>query len=156
MPEPLGFFITWTTYGTWLPGDERGWIWHGKGLQLPNQARREFAQELMTEAPFVLDDVQRGLVEETVGKHCQIREWELHVVNCRTNHVHVVVSANRDPDDVRDQLKAWGTRKLKAWDQERTGRLSHRENWWTEKGSCRFLGDEQSLAAAIVYVRDFQ
>ena len=23
--EPLAYFLTWTTYGTWLPGDERGW-----------------------------------------------------------------------------------------------------------------------------------
>ena len=22
--EPMAYFITWTTYGTWLPGDERG------------------------------------------------------------------------------------------------------------------------------------
>ena len=22
--EPIAYFITWTTYGTWLPGDERG------------------------------------------------------------------------------------------------------------------------------------
>ena len=23
-PEPLAYLLTWTTYGTWLPGDERG------------------------------------------------------------------------------------------------------------------------------------
>jgi hypothetical protein len=23
--EPLAYFPTWTTYGTWLPGDDRGW-----------------------------------------------------------------------------------------------------------------------------------
>jgi hypothetical protein len=22
--DPLAYFLTWTTYGTWLPGDERG------------------------------------------------------------------------------------------------------------------------------------
>jgi hypothetical protein len=26
MPEALAYFLTWTTYGTWLPGDERGWV----------------------------------------------------------------------------------------------------------------------------------
>jgi hypothetical protein len=30
----------------------------------------------------------------------------LHAVSCRSNHVHVVVTADRHPDDVRDQLKA--------------------------------------------------
>jgi hypothetical protein len=22
---PMAFFLTWTTYGSWLPGDDRGW-----------------------------------------------------------------------------------------------------------------------------------
>jgi hypothetical protein len=26
MADPLAYFLTWTTYGTWLPGDERGWV----------------------------------------------------------------------------------------------------------------------------------
>ena len=26
MDEPLAYFLTWTTYGTWLPGDGRGWV----------------------------------------------------------------------------------------------------------------------------------
>ncbi len=26
MRDPIAFFITWPTYGTWLPGDERGWV----------------------------------------------------------------------------------------------------------------------------------
>ena len=30
MQPPLAYFLTWTTYGTWLPGDERGWIEAGK------------------------------------------------------------------------------------------------------------------------------
>jgi hypothetical protein len=31
-----------------------------------------------------------------------------------------------------------------------------RENWWTERGSQRFLNDKESLEAAILYVRDGQ
>ena len=26
MPEPLAVFMTWTTYGTWLPGDPGGYV----------------------------------------------------------------------------------------------------------------------------------
>ena len=26
MEDPIGFFLTWVTYGTWLPGDSRGWV----------------------------------------------------------------------------------------------------------------------------------
>jgi hypothetical protein len=31
-----------------------------------------------------------------------------------------------------------------------------RENWWTERGSQRFINDSESLEAAILYVRDAQ
>ena len=36
MPEPLAYFLTWATYGTWLPGDERGWIEYRHGWKLPD------------------------------------------------------------------------------------------------------------------------
>jgi hypothetical protein len=35
LPEPLAYFLTWPTYGTWLPGDERGWVQYRHGLQPP-------------------------------------------------------------------------------------------------------------------------
>ena len=36
--EPLAYFLTWTTYGTWLPGDERGWNRKGAPEILPPNA----------------------------------------------------------------------------------------------------------------------
>ena len=26
MDDPIGYFLTWSTYGTWLPGDATGWV----------------------------------------------------------------------------------------------------------------------------------
>lgn len=34
--RPLGLFITWTVYGTFLPGDSRGLRQPNKGIQLHN------------------------------------------------------------------------------------------------------------------------
>jgi hypothetical protein len=31
-----------------------------------------------------------------------------------------------------------------------------RQNWWAERGSRRYINDEESLEAAILYVRDGQ
>ena len=69
MPDPLAFFLTWTTYGSWLPGDERGWILKGRGIQTPDPVRRNHAESLLTEPPCSLDDEQRGLVEATIARH---------------------------------------------------------------------------------------
>jgi REP element-mobilizing transposase RayT len=171
MPEQLAYFLTWPTYGSWLPGDERGWVLYRQGFQ-PADATREFEAAIwMTEDACVLDVEQRKVVEATVREHCRIRGWELHAVNCRSTHIHVVVTADRHPDDVRDQLKAWCTRRLKelaarghtnptrkrgVGTRPSRERSSIRERWWAERGSKRFLNDEASLEAAILYVTECQ
>jgi hypothetical protein len=84
MPEPLAYFLTWPTYGTWLPGDERGWVLRGEGYQVPDPIQKFEAQARMTEDACVLDEEQRRLVEKTIIDHCRIRGWQLHAVNCRS------------------------------------------------------------------------
>ena len=158
MPDPLAYFLTWSTYGTWLPGDERGWVEYRRGWRLPDPIRKLEAEARMTEDACVLDAEQRRLVEKTIADHCRIRGWELHAVNCRSNHLHIVVSADRHPDEVRKQFKAWCTRRLKELQRKRSRETVRavRENWWAERGSRRYINDEESLEAAILYVRDAQ
>ena len=111
--EPIAYFITWTSYGTWLPGDERGW-WHKCEWHPANELFRQMAASEMKESPFTLSRDDRDIVEQTIAKHCDIRGWTLHTARARTNHVHVVVTApGYKPERVRDQFKAWCTRKLK-------------------------------------------
>jgi len=33
MPKTLGYMLTWTTYGSWLQGDERGYVKDGQTLR---------------------------------------------------------------------------------------------------------------------------
>ncbi len=49
------------------------------------------------------------------------------------------------------QFKAWGTRALRD-----SSDLAGDESPWTRHGSTRYLWDEQSVEAAIEYVRDWQ
>lgn len=151
----LAVFSTWTTYGTWLPGDPRGWYQRGRGLQEPDTMRRLDAVLLMTESAITLDPEQRRIVEQTVADHCTIRTWQLHAVNCRSNHVHVVVTAPGRPVELpREQFMAWCTRRLKERERSRARRV--RENWWTERGWDEYIDDEDALADVIAYVRDGQ
>ncbi|MCI0739413.1 MAG: transposase [Gemmataceae bacterium] len=158
MQEPLAYFLTWTTYGTWLPGDERGWVAKPGDIRAPDAERRQAARRQLTEPPLTLDLEQRRIVEGTIADHCRIRGWQLHAVNARTQHVHVVVTApGRDPEVVMDQFKAWCTRKLK--ERERSLRSvgeAIRQNWWTQRGSKRWLNDTKSLEEMIQYVIEEQ
>lgn len=155
--DPLAYFITWTCYGTWLPGDERGWTKWQKGQIVPQPLLADWCVEQMTEEAIVLTEPQRAIVGDTIASHCKIRGWHLHAMNCRSNHCHVVVTASsHDGEQVRDQLKAWCTRKLKEAKGREPSGTSPRENWWTRKGSVRYLFDEDSLEAAIRYTLEAQ
>jgi REP element-mobilizing transposase RayT len=104
-----------------------------------------------------LDAEQRREVEGQVRETCRYRGWTLHAVNCRSNHIHIVVSAPIHPKKVRSQIKAWCTRRLKNLERLRNPTLDViRENWWVERGSQRWINDDLSLEAAAVYVKDGQ
>jgi REP element-mobilizing transposase RayT len=149
--DPIGYFLTWGTYGTWLPGDARGWFERSGGSQTPDPIRELEAKARMIEDACILTQEQRRAVEVQIAGTCTHRGWTLHAVNCRSNHVHVVVTADvRDPKKIRIDLKAWTARVL----MEKFDR--GRKNWWEERGSIRYLNKEDDLEAAIVYVRDLQ
>ncbi len=155
----LAYHITWTTYGTWLPGDARGWVksrvW---GIQAPDPEREQQARDHMAEPAVVLTPDQRTLVEQTVRDHCRLRGWMLHAVNARTNHVHVVVTANREPDEVMGQFKAWCSRNLsdQAGLVAAVARKAGRRRWFTEGGDKERIEDKQYLENAIQYVLERQ
>jgi hypothetical protein len=148
--DPIGYLVTWVTYGTWLPGDARGWVLYRSGWRDPDPIREVEAQALMSEDACRLTQDQRRAVEEQIAETCSRRGWTLHAVNCRSNHVHAVVTADVDnPKKIRVDLKAWTTRAL-------TERFGGRKNWWAERGSIRYLNKDDELEAALVYVRDGQ
>jgi len=129
-----------------------------RGVQRPDPVREARAKSQMIEEECRLDGDQRAVVESTVEDHCRIRCWTLHAVSCRSNHVHVVVSGDKHPNDVRDEFKSWCTRRLKALDVERATNDAPtvRERWWSERGSCRYINRIDDLEAAILYVKEAQ
>jgi REP element-mobilizing transposase RayT len=157
----IAFFSTWTTYGARLPGDDRGWFQKGRGWQEPDRMLAFEATLRMTDEAITLNLNQRRLVEAVVSEHCAIRGWVLHAVNCRSNHVHVVVTAYAQPIELpREQFKAWSTRRLK--DLEMTRRMATqpsvlvRNKWWTDRGWDEYIDDEDELAAVKLYVLEGQ
>jgi REP element-mobilizing transposase RayT len=154
--DPLAYFLTWTTYGTWLPGDERGWVEKPGQFREADPLAQRIGRHRMTEEALLLDDEQRAIVETTIRRHCEIRHWYLHAVSCRTNHVHVVVTARVDPEIIMDQFKASCTRRLKEHAAKARDSAPPRMNWWTQRGSKRHLNDQIGLEGAIWYVLEGQ
>jgi REP element-mobilizing transposase RayT len=158
-PSVLAYHLTWTTYGSWLPGDARGWVRKNyNGVQSPQRKREENYRKRLSEEPVELTKSQRVLIQETITKHCEIRNWPLHAVNARTNHVHVIVTADRDTDEVMNQLKAWCSRALSdaAGLQKPLAKKAGRRHWFTEGGDKQVIEDTEYLRNAIKYVVEGQ
>lgn len=155
----LAHHIVWTTYGTWLPGDERGWIDNGiRGIQPPNPEREAGARQCLAQSPIELTHAQRAIVQRTIEDHCRIRGWPLHALNVRSNHIHVVVSSKQAAEEVMKQLKAWCSRRLSdsAGLNEPVAKRAGRRRWFTEGGNCNAIEDAEYLKNAIRYVIEGQ
>ena len=149
---PIAFYITWTVYGTYLQGDERGWRRRREGQQAPQLRLAQWRRERLKHEILLLSSEQRVVVEHECQRHCDHRRWALWAVNARSNHVHAVVTATGDSGKtVRDQLKANCTRGL-------------REQWtefcdrpvWSVGGDWECVNSEDDLDAVCVYVREAQ
>jgi REP element-mobilizing transposase RayT len=154
--RPLGYFITFRTYGTWLHGDERGSVDRkqnefGTPTVPTSEYREEWERSELKHAPVELDSGQREVVERTIREVCSHKAWKLMAVNVRTNHVHVVVDAPGAPEPVLNAFKAWATRRLaEAGLVERGARV------WSRHGSTVYLFKEDKVEEKCRYVRDCQ
>jgi REP element-mobilizing transposase RayT len=156
MSTPTAYLLTWTCYGTWLHGDERGSVdaEHNapdSPFLLPNLQRQLTRSASLRSPPVRLDDARRQIVHATVVAHCDYRDWTLHALNVRTNHVHAVVSCDVPPERAMAELKAWTTRRLRE-----AAHFGPRDDVWTEGGSRRHLWNSESLRHAIEYVMALQ
>jgi len=149
--EIIAYFITWNTYGTWIPGDARGWRKRVQGEMLSRPLLETWCKDRLIHAPVILQPHDRQTVQDACREHCTRRDWKLLAVNARTNHVHLVVSAFEKLVTVRDQLKANCTRRLRI--QEKP--LSVAKTWSTG-GDCEVIDNDDDLETVIRYVLEAQ
>ncbi len=150
---PLAYLLTFTTYGTWLHGDERGSVdRHTRGFDSPrlaaNPLRAGFERdERMEQAALVLDGPMRTVAGKAIRDFCDHRGWPLLALNVRSNHVHIVVSSADRPEMVLTACKAAATRRLRE-----VGLVSAARKLWTRHGSTRYLWTQDDLDRAATYV----
>jgi len=151
MNDIPSYFITWRTYGTWLPGDSRGWRKRRKGDRKPQPLLEDWCRERLSEQPVILAEPHRDRVEAVCQEHATLRGWELHTVSARSNHVHLVVSANEPPKKVRDQFKANATRVLRLPPD-----AIKNEKIWARGGDIELIDGDEALEPAVIYTSEAQ
>jgi REP element-mobilizing transposase RayT len=158
MADPLGFLLTWTTYGTWLHGDENGSVNRDNNVvgqpRIPaNAIRVETLHAKLSQPPLTLDNAMRATAEAGIRAHADFRGWLVVAANVRTNHAHVVIGRTGEyhPDEILKQLKGAATRLLRS-----SGLVEPVRRVWTDGGSKRWLNDDDSFAKAVDYVLNRQ
>lgn len=136
--------LTWTTYGSWLQGDERGYVKDGEILPA-NKALNAANRALMASPEISLTLGQRRLVEDALRKEAETLRQEIIAVAVGKNHVHLVVTANGlDVGNAVSHYK--NSARLALQGNGFCGRL------WTRGFSKRYCFDEHGLHAMIEYV----
>jgi REP element-mobilizing transposase RayT len=104
----------------------------------------------MAGAPVRLSESERSIVDIAIRDHASHRGWQIHALNVRMTHVHVVVACDLKPELATGQFKSWATRRL------REAKVRPDTRIWTREGSTRYLFDHTGLARAIDYVLNQQ
>jgi REP element-mobilizing transposase RayT len=156
MAEPLAYFLTFTTYGTWLHGRQEGSVDRQHNAPgepfLPADAELERARrKSMRQEAYSLDGARRAVVLRTILEVAAHRRWQLWAVHVRTNHVHIVVTAADKPEKVMANFKSWASRRLR----EAFGEAADRDRW-TQHGSTIYLNSQEALDSKVTYVIDEQ
>jgi len=152
----IAYLLTWTCYGTWLHGDERGAVDRKAGKPfrkfVPPDPRFEALRRDQLQHPAVLiTPPMRRVIREAIEQDCEYRKRWLFALNVRTNHVHVVIANAAPAHRMLHALKAISTRRLRA-----VGLTQPDQPVWTSGGSKTWLLDKEELEDAIHYVKHEQ
>jgi REP element-mobilizing transposase RayT len=152
----MRYFITFACYGGHLHGDESGSVdrrhnLSGSRFLEADPARAAAERQGMKQAPYLLDRESRMAVLEALREVCSHRGWSLLAAHVRTNHVHVVVEAEAQPEKVMNDFKSYASRGL-----NRLGGDGSDRKRWARHGSTRRLWKDQDVRDAIQYVVEAQ
>jgi REP element-mobilizing transposase RayT len=144
MGKTLGYMVTWTTYGSWLQGDARGFVKDGNILG-ENKGLEQANRKMLIGDRFKLKKEQRDVARRDILLEAERIGEKILAISVCSNHIHVVIGkGGNSVDKVVNRFKSAAYYALRKSGVE--GRV------WTRGYDKRFCFDENSLAERIKYV----
>jgi len=145
MAKTLGYMITWTTYGTWLQGDERGYVKNAK-IYPANKALMQANTQLQSQDAVRLSKSQLQLVKQAILNQSKLLGQQIYALAVRPTHVHLVAEYIAKPIS-----------KVVAY-YKKSARISlknagYNGKVWTRGYDKRFCFDHATLNKRIKYVK---
>jgi REP element-mobilizing transposase RayT len=145
MRRTLGYLLTWTTYGTWLQGNnKKGYVKNGV-IYGPNELLANANKQKLKNTPVVLTSMQREIIEIAIREKAKKLGQKIFALAVCSNHVHIVVDyTTKDIGLVVRRYKTAGLKVMRHFGF--SGKL------WTKGFDKKFCFDEQALRERINYV----
>jgi REP element-mobilizing transposase RayT len=145
MAKMLGYMITWTTYGSWLQGDNRGYVKDGEILGRNETLRKANIKKLKNNV-VELTRQERQIVRDAILNKAESLGQKLYALVVCSNHVHIVA------DHISESIEMVVSRYKNA------ARLALRANGfvarvWTRGFDKRFCFNRRQLRIKIKYVQ---
>jgi REP element-mobilizing transposase RayT len=138
----VGYMVTWTTYGTWLQGDKRGYV--KKSVTLAGNERLEQANEdLQKHNSIILTFAERDTVSKAIAAEAQKIGHIIEAIAVRSNHVHI---AARPCKETIEQI-------ISRYKNISRMALNRKERIWTHGFDKQFCFSEQDFKQRIEYVK---
>ena len=142
----IGYMITWTTYGSWLQGDKRGYVLNDQILAL-NDKLRLTNQTQQKYPTFKLNLQQRQTVEEAILEEAMRINQKVFAIAVRSNHVHIVASVSIESiEQAVHRCKYSATLALR--------KLGIQDKIWSKDFDKRFCFTDKEIETKVKYVKN--
>ena len=140
----IAYMLTWTTYGTWLQGDERGYCKDGKTLAA-NSGLYNSNYNSLKHKPVYLSDQQRDVAKNGIHKEAKRIGQHVYALTVRNNHIHLILEKTEDTiESTAHRYKRTATHVLR--------KEGVKGNVWTKGYDKRYCFNRDDLNARIEYV----
>ena len=140
-----GYMVTWTTYGTWLPGDKRGYVKQGK-IMLSDPKILKTSQSSQKSATVTLDSEQKTVIHRAILQEAERIGHKIEALAVCTNHIHLV--ARLSEESIESIVSRYKNVAMLALCKDGPVRRI-----WTRGFDKRFCFNEKSMNQRIEYVK---
>jgi REP element-mobilizing transposase RayT len=146
MSEIIGYMATWNTYGSWLPGDERGYVNNQGQTVNGNEGILQISTERQKYPTVKLNKQERKTAEQIILAEAEKIGHEIIALAVCTNHVHLLAKPHQQPiDKIIGRYKSITTRAF--WGYGRKGEI------WARGFDKQYCYTVNELTAKINYVQ---
>jgi REP element-mobilizing transposase RayT len=144
MAKTVGHMITFTTYGTWLQGERKGFVKNGE-VRGENVAIKKDCEKKLEHKPVRLGRREREIVRSAIIEAAKRFKQKILAIAAYSNHIHIVCEYVDVPINVI------------AGCYKNAGRVASQKNGfegkvWTSGYDRRFCFSKKELSTRVNYV----